>query len=115
MSLPTLACEVKELRQVQFFAGDVFVAGDLKIKIVKEEGSLVAPNSKQYLPSGYVVTIDLKAGDKYIKRGIQLKVDEMFTDTICKQEVSIVFESTSRFKVTAFYSGPRISDSELRW
>lgn len=102
ISLSANACEVKELRQVGFTGGDVFSAGDLKLKIVSENGPFDPRVPGHHIPESYSVTIDLKAPPKYIKRGIELRIGQGYTETICGQEVSIVFESTSSFKVTAF-------------
>jgi len=104
ISLSSHACSIKELDQNGFLAGDVFSAGDLKLKIVSEDGPWDPkyPPGTTHLTESYVVTIDLKAAPNYLKRGVQLKVGQLYTDTVCGQEVTIVFRSKGNFKVTAF-------------
>ena len=104
LSAPVSACSIKDFEQNGFLAGDVFAAGDLKLKIVSEDGPWDPkyPPGTTHLTESYVVTIDLKAPPHYLKRGIQLHVGQMFSDTVCGQELSIVFRTKGSFKVSSF-------------
>ncbi len=87
-------CKVENRVQSGFTAPKVYEFGDMKLKVEAEhDDKPVGPN--------YYATFSLKAPG-FLKRGINMKVDDTVTYMICGTEVSIHLSSASTIEVSSF-------------
>lgn len=84
------ACHIENRQQDGYSPPKVIEFGDLKIKVVEEV----------FTPK-HLAVFDLKAPG-YIKRGVQLVEEQVFTDTICGLEVSVQMRSVDIFWLAHF-------------
>lgn len=92
-----VSCEVVGRTQSNFFAPQVFEFGALKIKVQEEKGV----DAQGRPTANYSAVFDLKAPG-YLKRGLEMRIGDTFTDTICGSEVSLKLWTGGRFEVSSF-------------
>jgi hypothetical protein len=86
------ACTIENRDHSGYSPPQVIEFGELKIKSVEEGGQA---------GSTHYAVFDLKA-PQYLKRSLRLKEGEIFTDTICGNEVSIQMRGWSVLRVSSF-------------
>lgn len=86
-----VSCKIENRDHEGYSPPQVIEFGDLKIK-VEEEG----PRG-----DGHFAVFDLKA-PQYLQRGVRLREGQIFTDTICGNEVSIQMKGWSTLRVSSF-------------
>lgn len=87
------ACTVENRDHSSYSPPQVIEFGDLKMKVVEEQ--FINDRNQHY------AIFDLKAPN-YLKRGVRLKENEIFTDTICGNEVSIQMRGATGLRVSSF-------------
>lgn len=87
------ACTIENRDHSSYVPPQVITFGDLKMKVVEEQ--FINDRNQHY------AIFDLKAPN-YLKRGVRLKENEIFTDTICGNEVSIQMRGATGLRVSSF-------------